>query len=167
MDGPNGSRARFFLESVAAGLVGYATVAILWVGYNLVQGHSAFYTAALLGADLFYGLDSPSELVVAAGPVLAYNGVHLLAFLAAGFFMRWLAGLAERIPEGWYLVVILFLIVMPHVFGLPLWFDAPVRAEVPFAYVVLSTSLAALAMGGFLLAVRPRLRQQMQEYSDD
>lgn len=163
----NRTRARFLLEGVAAGLIGYATVAILWAAFNLAQGRSVFYTAALLGADLFYGLETPSDLVVAPAPVIAYNGVHLLAFLAAGFFMRWLAGLAERIPEGWYLVVVVFLVVMPHVFGLPIWFDAPIRAELPFAYVVFTTSLAALAMGGFLLAAHPRLRRQMQEYRDD
>lgn len=161
------SRTRFFLESMVAGLVGYAVVALLFAGLNLFQGRSVFYTAALLGADLFYGLERPSELVIGPGPVLAYNGVHLLAFIAAGFFMRWLAGLAERIPQGWYLVVVLFLIVMPHVFGLPVWFEDPVVAEIPLWYVVVATSLAALAMGGVLLAVHPRLRASMRDYRDE
>lgn len=163
----NESRARFYLESVAAGLLGYAVVALLFALLNLVQGRSPFYTAALLGADLFYDLDDPSNLVVSPGPVLAYNGVHLLGFLVAGLFMRWLVGIAERIAQGWYLLVVLVLIVLPHVFGLPVWFDGPIRAEVPFWYVVSATSLAALAMGGFLLALHPALRESLREYHDE
>jgi hypothetical protein len=61
----------------------------------------------------------PAELVYAPGPVLAFNGLHVVLFLGAGISMAWLAGLAERVPEGWFFVVVLFLIVMPHVFGLP------------------------------------------------
>lgn len=163
----NESRARFVLEGAGAGLIGYAVVALLFVLLNLVQGQSVFHTAALLGSDLFYGLDSPAELVIAAGPVLAYNGVHLLGFVLVGLFMRWLVGLAERIPQGWYLVIILFLIVMPHVFGLPIWFRGPVVAEISLWYVVFATSLAALAMGAFFYALHPRLRASMREYSDE
>lgn len=161
------SRARFFLESVAAGLIGYVTVAALFALLNLVEGRSVFHTAALLGTDLFYDLESPSQLTIAAGPVLAFNGIHLLAFLAAGAFMRWLTGLAERIPQGWYLMGGIFLIVMPHVFGLPIWFEGPVAAVLPIWYVVFATSAAALAMGGFLLAMHPRLRATMKEYGDE
>lgn len=163
----NESRARFYLESVAAGLIGYAVVALLFALLNLAQGRSPFYTAALLGTDLFYGLESPADLVIEPGPVLAYNGVHLLVFLAAGLFMRWLTGLAERFPQGWYLLVVLVLIVLPHAFGLPVWFEGSIRAEVPFWYVVFATSMAALAMGAFLLAMHPRLRESLGEYRDE
>lgn len=163
----NESRARFILEGLGAGLIGYAVVAALFALLNLVQGHSVFYTAALLGSDLFYGLQSPADVVIAPGPVLAYNGLHLLGFLVAGLFMRGLVSLAERIPQGWYVVLILFLIVMPHAFGLPVWFRGPVVAEISLWYVVFATSLAALAMGAFFLALHPGLRQAMREYSDE
>lgn len=163
----NESRARFFLEGAAAGLLGYAVVALFFAVLNLIQGRSAFYTAALLGADLFYGLETPADLVIEPGPVFAYNGVHILGFMAVGLFMRWLVGLAERIPQGWYLVLVLFLIVMPHLFGLPIWFETAVVAEISLWYVVLATSAAALAMAGFFLALHPRLRASMREYSDE
>lgn len=161
------SRTRFLLDGLASGLVGYATVVVFFAALNLVQGRSVFYTAALLGADLFYGLESPAELVIAPGPVLAFNGVHMVLFLGAGLFMAWLAALAERMPQGWYLVVILFLIVMPHVLGLPIWFRQSVQAEIPLWYVVAASSLAALAMGGYLLASHPRLRAALRERAED
>lgn len=163
----NESRARAILEAVAAGLVGFAVVALLFALLNLVQGRSVFYTAALLGGDLFYGLESPADVVIAPGPVLAYNGLHLLGFLVAGGFLRWLVGMAERIPQGWYLLVMVFLIVAPHALGLPVWFEGPVQAEIPLWYVILATTLAAVAMGGLLLALHPRLRESMAEYRDE
>ena len=163
----SGSRGAFLLESILLGFVGYGVVVLLFVVLNLVQGRSIFYTAALLGADLFYGLESPEQLTITAGPVLAYNGLHMLGFMVAGAFLRWLGGLAERVPQGWYLLVVLVLIVMPHVFGLPLWFEGPIRAELPFWYVVFATSAAALAMGAVLLALHPRLRESMREYRDE
>jgi len=161
------SRARFFVEGTVAGFIGYGVVAALFALLNLVQGRSIFYTAALLGSDLFYGLESPADLVIGPGPVLAYNGVHLVGFLLVGVFMGWLVGLAERIPQGWYLILILFLVVMAHVFGLPIWFQGPVVAEISLWYVVFATSLAALAMGAFFYALHPRLRDSMRAYSDE
>ncbi len=163
----DGARAqRLLLEGLVAGLIGYATVVVYFSVLNLVQGRSVFHTAALLGAGLFYGLESPAELVIEPGPVLAYNGVHTLAFVVVGGFMAWLAGLAERIPQGWYLVGVLFLVVLAHVFGLPLWFTEPIREQIPLWHVVVATSLAALAMGLYLLAAHPRLRASMREYGD-
>lgn len=162
-DPVNGSRTRFLLDGLVAGLVGYATVVVFFAVLNVVQGRSVFYTAALLGADLFYGLESPAELVIAPGPVLAFNGLHMILFAGAGVFMAWLAALAERIQQGWYLVVILFLIVMPHVFGLPVWFSDPVQARIPLWYVVAASSLAALAMGAYLLVAHPRLRASLHD----
>lgn len=159
----NESRTRSLLDGLLAGLVGYATVAVLFAALNVAQGRSVFYTAALLGSDLFYGAAAPGDVVVAPGPVLAFNGVHLFLFIAAGIVMAWLAGLAERVPQGWYLVVVLFLVVMPHVFGLPVWFTDPIRAEVPLWYVVVATSAAAVAMTAVLLASRPRLRAALRE----
>jgi hypothetical protein len=156
-------RMRFPLEALVAGVIGYGTVILLFALLNGIQGRSVFYTAALLGSSLFYGLEDPAELVIAAEPVIAFNGVHLILFLVAGAFMAWLAGLAERIPQGWYLVVILFLIVMPHVFGLPVWFSDAIRAQIPLWSIVVVTSAAALAMGAYLLAAHPPLRAALRD----
>lgn len=161
------SRTRILLDGLVSGLVGYATVVLFFAVLNVMQGRSVFHTAALLGSHLFYGLESPAELVIAPGPVLAFNGLHAVLFLGAGFFMAYLAELAERVPQGWYLVVILFLIVMPHVIGLPIWFTEPIQAEIPLWYVVAASSLAAMVMGGYLLAVHPRLRATLSEPGDE
>jgi hypothetical protein len=161
------SRTRIIADGIVAGLIGYVTVVLLFAVLNVIQGRSVFHTAALLGAHLFYGLESPAELVIAPEPVIAFNGLHSALFMGAGLFMAWLAGLAERIPQGWYPTAVLFLIVMPHVFGLPIWFTEPIQAEISLWYVVAASSLAAMAMGGYLLAVHPRLRAALRDPGDD
>lgn len=158
---------RILTDGLVSGLVGYATVVLFFALLNVIQGRSVFHTAALLGSHLFFGLKSPADLVIAPGPVLAFNGLHAALFLCAGFFMACLAEIAERIPQGWYVVVILFLIVMPHVIGLPVWFTDPIQAEIPLWYVVAASSMAAVAMGGYLLAVHPRLRAALSEFGDE
>jgi hypothetical protein len=158
----NTARTRIGLDGLVAGMIGYVTVVVFFVVLNLIHGRSVFHTAALLGAHLFYGLETPAELVIAPGPVLAFNGMHALLFLGAGLFMAWLAGLAERIPDGWYLVAVLFLIAMPHVFGLPIWFSETIQAEISLWSAVAASSLAAMAMGGYLLVVHPRLRAALR-----
>jgi hypothetical protein len=159
----NESRTRFLLDTLVAGLIGYATVAAFFGALNAAQGRSVFYTAALLGSDLLYGLEEPARLLISPDVVIAFNGVHLLLFLAAGAFMTWLTTLAERTPQGWYVVVVLFLLVMAHVFGLPVWFSHAVRAEIHLWHVVVATSMAALAMAAYFLLTHERLRATFGE----
>jgi hypothetical protein len=154
----NESRVRYLQDTLVAALIGYATVAAFFAVLNAAQGRSVFYTAALLGSGLFYGLEDPARLVISPEPVIAFNGVHLLLFVVAGAFMAWLTRLAERTPQGWYVAVVLFLLIMAHVFGLPVWFTDPIRAEIPLWYVVVATSVAALAMAAYFLLSHERLR---------
>ena len=83
-----------------SGLIGYGTVVVVVSLLNVVRGESPFHTAAMLGSALFYGLDDPSALTIEAGPVLAFNMVHVLSFLAMGMFASWLISLAEKFPAA-------------------------------------------------------------------
>jgi hypothetical protein len=65
-------------QGLVAGLIGYGTVAIVISGADVLAGRSPLYTAALLGSAYFYGAHSLAEVVVAPGPVFAYNGTHLI-----------------------------------------------------------------------------------------
>lgn len=85
-------RARSIREGFVAGLLGYAAVVTLFAVLNLMAGESPFHTASLLGSALLgSALDQPG----AFGPILAYNGVHLLVSVALGVAAAFLAGRAE------------------------------------------------------------------------
>lgn len=102
-------RAQVLTQGLIAGFIGYAAVVVFFAALNLIGGRSAFYTAAALGSSLFYGLQDPSLLTIAPGPVLAYNGVHLLLSLLIGTIGAWLIFEIERHHFLWYFVGFIFL----------------------------------------------------------
>ena len=152
---------RFLTEGLIAGFIGFITVIVFVATADLLRGRSPFHTAAMLGSVIFFGLRDPAQLVVWPGPVLAYNGVHLSLFLLLGTFMAWLASLAERRPRMWYFALIIFLIVVPHVVGFPIWFGPAVGTAISVWVVGLATGAAAVAMAAYLWWAHPRIRQKI------
>lgn len=85
--------ARVIREGVIAGILGYLAVVVLFAVVNVIQGDPLFYTPLVLGSALLGGaLDQPGPY----GPILAYNGLHLLVALALGLICAWLARRAEE-----------------------------------------------------------------------
>ncbi len=145
-------------DGLIAGCIGYAVVVLMVSTVDLMQGRSPFYTAAALGSWLFYGVQDPAQLTVAPEPVLAYNGVHLFVFLALGLRMGWLAQLAERGPQLWFIAAAVFVVVMPHAFGFPIWFSGLISQVLSFWLIVIAASLASLAMGAYFWFTHPMIR---------
>lgn len=154
-------------QGVIAGLIGYATVALLVGFIDVAFGHSFFYTAALLGEHIFYGLSDPALVVVWPGAVFAFNGLHLLAFIIIGMIAAWLAFMSEHGPELWYVAAILFLFVFAHAFAALLLLTEDIRAAVPAWTLMLPTIVSAAAMGTYLLAVRPAFRHDLVVWQEE
>lgn len=148
-------------EGLIAGLIGYATVALLVGLMDVALGRSFFFTAAMLGEAMFYGLTDPSQVVVWPGAVFAYNGVHLLGFLFLGMCAVWLAYMAERGLELWYAGVVLFLLVVLHAYGAVLFMTEGLRSAMPDWMVLLPTVVAVAAMVLYLILARPGLRKEL------
>lgn len=146
-----------------AGLLGYIVVVLFLAAVNLIGGRSPFYTAALFGSVLFYGLDDPGMLVVAPGPVLAYNMVHALAFLVLGVIASWLVTEAEEHPVARYLVLVALIFVAAHVYAALLLFARPLLASAAWWQLGGASVLAAVAMGWYLLWAHPALRRSLKE----
>ena len=151
-------------EGLIAGLIGYATVAILVGAIDVVLGRSFFFTAAMLGETLFYGLRDPAGVVVWPGAVFAYNGVHLVGFLFMGMCAAWFAWLAEKGGELWYVGAVLFLLVALHAFGVLLFMTERLRAAIPAWVVIVPGLVGFAAIVGYLLAVRPAFREELRTW---
>jgi hypothetical protein len=147
-----------------AGLIGYATVVIVVAALNVLAGRSPFYTAALFGAALFYGLKDPAALVIAPGPILAYNAAHMVAFLALGFGASWLVSLAERYPTALYAVLVAMIFVAFHVFAALGLFAQPLLGAAGWWQIGAGTVAAALLMGWYLWRRHPLLRREVREF---
>lgn len=101
-------RRRLIADGLVAGTIGYALVALLLIALDLAGGRSPLHTVALIGEAAFSGTGEPAAVAATAGPVLAFNGVHLAAYLLFGFFAAWLVYATGRHPELWSLALLLF-----------------------------------------------------------
>ena len=145
-----------------AGLLGYGTVVVLFAVLNAIGGRSPFYTPAMFGSVLFYGLADPAQLRVTAGPVLAYNMVHVLAFLVLGLFASWLAVKAERYPVARYAILVLLIFVGAHLYAALLLFAQPLLSGMAWLQILVVSTAAAIVMGWYLLRQHPLLREQLK-----
>lgn len=147
---------------LVSGLIGYGTVVLVVSLLNILGGRSPFYTAALFGSTLFYGLRDPGSLVIEPGPVLAYNMVHVVAFLCIGFVASWLVALAERYPAAQYLVLVVLIFVAFHIFAALVLFAEPLLGESAWLTVGVAGVAAAMLMGWYLLKTHPLLQAELE-----
>lgn len=154
------TRARAILaDGLLAGFIGYVTIVLVISLADMAQGRPPFHTAGMLGTLLFYDVDDPTVLLKPwPGPVLAFNGAHLLVMLLFGTFLAWLVSLAERGPDLWYVAVVALLFVLLHAVGLSLWLPDAVAGGVSPWTVAGATAFALVTMGAFLWWTHPALR---------
>lgn len=160
-------RVQTYFRGLIAGVIGYAAVALFFAIVNSIEGRSPFFTAAFLGGALFYGVNDPMRTVVWPGAVLAYNGVHLLMFIALGMIASWLADLADRGPQLWYVAAILYAFVIFHLYGFVLLVTGGVQSVIPVWTTMAATILAGAGMFAYLLWVHPRFRAEMRHFAEE
>lgn len=133
-----------------AGLIGYATIVVLYAIGNLLGGEWLLHTPALLGSAILGQAVPEPVSAVGPAPIFVYNGLHLIAFLVVGFVSALLVREIEVHPTAWY--VFFFLFIMIFVFGIVLVFAVavPVLDAFPTGSVVWANLAAAVAMGGYL-----------------
>jgi hypothetical protein len=146
-----------------SGLIGFATVAVFFAVIDALTGRPLFYTPALLGGALFYGVTSPAEVAVAAGPVLRYSAAHLAAFLVIGTLAAGLAALASRRPHVWYLGANLVLLLIVHASGAVLALTESLQGVVSGWLVTGATLVAAVTMAAYLLWANPPLLRELRD----
>jgi hypothetical protein len=151
------------LGGLYSGMIGYITVVVIMAAFNILGGRSPFHTAALFGMELFYGGGDPDSLVVSAGPVLAYNMAHLLAFLFFGTVASWLVVTGERNPILQYLLFAVLILIGFHAFAGLLVFALPLMGGGAWIQIGLASIVAAGLMGWYLLRAHPVLRSELKE----
>jgi hypothetical protein len=145
-----------------AGLLGYGTVVVVFAILNAFSGRSVFYTPAMLGSTLFYGLDDPGALQVTVGPVLAYNMVHVLGYLAIGLFGSWLVSKAERYPAARFAALFVAVFVAGHIYAALVIFAGPLLGGAAWWQIGVASTLSAVVMAGLLLRLHPLLRAELK-----
>lgn len=161
------ARKEVIWQGLIAGFIGYATVALAVGIGDVIQGRSFFYTVSLLGGWLFYDQNDPTNVLIWPGAVFAYNGLHLVTFLAFGLMGSWLANVAERGPLFWYGSLVLYLMVFIHLYAGVVQMTAPMRAGISLLQVTVPSLLAVVLMSAYLLRMHPLLRREMDVWENN
>lgn len=137
-------------EGLVTGLIGYATVVALFALLNLVQGNGAFHTAAIMGSALFFGSREVGGVVSGPGPIIAYNGLHMMVSLAIGLGAGWLVFQAEKNRPLWY--VIFFIFLAGFIFSVSMMgiFAVELFGLISWPLILVANLVAGLTAGGFL-----------------
>jgi hypothetical protein len=152
------SRERVLTDGLIAGTLGYLVLAVFFAVANALAGRSPFYTAALLGDAFFFGLRDAAAVQVGPAPVIAYNGVHLVVFLAIGFLIAWGANQLERHPDLSYFSFVLAFAAFLSSYVLVLILGGAVAQALPWPLVAGGNAAAGAAMGAYLWWSHPGLR---------
>jgi hypothetical protein len=155
-------RQRLLTNGLLTGAIGYAVIVAFFAAVNILQGHSPLFTAAVLGNAL---LGEPSTSIAAA-PVAVYNGLHLVVFLVLGMSAAWIAGLVERRPQLWYLLLFLGVFAFFHLFGAVAMLAAPAGNSVSLSLVLVASLLAVAGMSTWLWRAYPGLVKGVRAVGD-
>jgi len=137
-------------EGVVGGLIGAAVVALWFLIFDLARG-KPLLTPALLGAAVFYGVNNPIGLEVAAGPVIGYTLLHGLAFVAFGVVAASVIAATEREPSLIIAVVILFACFETFFLGVVGVLGRAVTDALSWWGILAANFLAAVAMLWYFL----------------
>ena len=150
-------------EGLITGFIGYLTVILLFAVLNLISGEGFFQTPALLGSALFFRGGDAGAAAAGPAPILAYNGVHLLASLLIGMGAAWLIFQAERHRPLWYGVFFIFLAGFIYSVVIMGVFATEMAHTLSWPAIVLANLLAGFTAGGYLWWRHRRLVQELQD----
>lgn len=159
-------RSRLAFEGLMAGLIGYAAVVVLIAIFDVSSGRALFETPSLLGQVLIGGFGEPTPGAASPGPVLAYNGLHLLAFLAVGMGVTWLVFEVELHPVLWYGAFFAVMSIVLLSFLILSFVSEPHAELLPRLELLTANGAAAIAIGVYLHKAHPRLAAEVSEHGD-
>jgi hypothetical protein len=149
-------------EGVVAGLLAHLAIAVVLLIGDLVSGHPALFTPALLGGALLEGTREACQAPLRATTLLAYASIHLLALTAFGLLASYLMRSSEERPFLWFGALLTFVVVAWHLEAAVLFLLGPVRGCISLWWIVGASFAGALAMARYLWRAHPRLRERLR-----
>lgn len=136
-------------EGIVAGLIGASVVAVWFLVFDTLRGQP-FLTPGLLGAFVFYGVNTPIGLTPAFWPILGYTVLHGLAFIAFGIMAAAILAVSEREPSLFVAFVILFACFEVFFFGVLGALGQSIAGALVWWSVLIGNLLASVAMLWYL-----------------
>jgi len=150
---------KLYQEGMMAGTCGAATLSLWFFILDLLAGHP-LSTPHVLGTALFkggWGFVPSAQVEFSLGIVVAFTGLHWLAFALIGGLASRLLGLAEHNPNLGFGVLLLFVLFEGGFLGGAMMFAEPVLHALAWQSVLVGNLFAAVTMGGYLWHRHPSM----------
>ena len=131
-----------------AGLIGAASVAVWFLVVDVIAGR-AFFTPAVLGSAVFWGLRDPVTVTIGVQPVLAYTAVHILVFIIVGTAASFMIAAINKDPGLTWLLIEFFIVFEIGFYGAVALLFAPLLAELAWFNVAIGNLIAAGVLGAY------------------
>ena len=148
-------------EGFIAGLIGAAAVALWFLVVDLIAGRP-FFTPAMLGSAVFWGVRDPALVVVEYSRIIGYTMIHLSAFIVMGTIAALLAAEVEITPPSFYLVVVFFAIFEFGFYVTVAVLAQPLLGSLAWWNVAIGNAIAASGMGYYLWREHPKIAQTLK-----
>jgi hypothetical protein len=123
-----------------------------------------FFTPAMLGGAVFWGLRDPALVDISFATVVGYTMIHVLAFVLAGIVAAFLVYEAELFPHALFLVAVCFAAFEFGFYIIVAIAAHPLLGALAWWAVAIGNTIAALGMGYYLWRMHPRLREGLKAY---
>lgn len=146
-------------EGVVAGFLAATGVAVWFLILDVVLGHGALYTPALLGSGLFsvFGNTAGDSTAV---HVITYTIVHYALFIGCGLIAASVVHRAETEPSVLVVFTLLFIIFELGFYGVIAMLAESALQSMAWYQIAVGNLLAATLMGVYLWRTHPALREE-------
>jgi len=148
--------SRIMREGFIAGLIGAGAVALWFLIVDVIAGRP-FFTPAMLGSAVFWGVHDPAQVVIEYSRIIGYTMIHVSAFIIVGTIAAVLAAEVEVVPPTLYLLVVFFAIFEFGFYVTVAILAQPLLGSLAWWNVAIGNAIAALGMGYYLWHVHPKI----------
>src|SRR5207302_3487860 len=152
---------RILREGFIAGLIGAAAVALWFLIVDVIAGRP-FFTPAMLGSAVFWGVHDPAQVVIAFSRVLPYTMIHICAFIIVGTVAAALAAEVEVAPPTLYLIVVSFAVFEFGFYIMLAVLAQPLLGALAWWNVAIGNAIAAYGMGYYLWREHPKIKEALR-----
>jgi hypothetical protein len=153
--------ARVLREGFVAGCIGAAAVAAGFLLVDSINGRP-FFTPAMLGSAVFWGVHDPSQVVIEYSRIIGYTMIHVSAFIIVGTVAALLAAEVEAAPPVLYVVVVLFAIFEFGFYVTVAILAQPLLGALAWWNVAIGNVIAAYGMGYYLWREHPKIAETLK-----
>jgi len=149
-------------EGMIGGLIAYFSVVVVFALLNAFHGHSIFYTTAAMGTFLFYGGAAGGPVTVSAGPVLAYNGVHMLGSILVAVVAAIPIYESELHRSFWYFALMIWIAATIYTITVLGVFGVEIGRVLDWTTVVIGTAVWIASMTAYFWWAHRSLVRKMR-----